>query len=86
VSNTGAGCDRRPAWVKDTEPPPHVWAARRYALNEAPIADEKNSLASISEYPFQESSSLNAVGINYNSLKVADALKRLKETEATAPA
>jgi hypothetical protein len=31
------------------------------------------------EYPFQEGSSLNAAGINYQTLKAAQALKRLHE-------
>jgi arylsulfatase len=41
----------------------------------------KKFLATISEFPFQEGSSLNAAGINYNSLKAATALKRLQELE-----
>jgi arylsulfatase A-like enzyme len=41
----------------------------------------KQFLATIPEYPFQQGSSLNAAGINYMSLKAADALKRLKEIE-----
>ena len=32
-------------------------------------------------YPFQEGSSLNAAGINYNTLKAAAALERLNELE-----
>jgi arylsulfatase len=39
----------------------------------------KKFLLTIPEYPFQEGSSLNAAGINYNSLKAAGALKRLQE-------
>jgi arylsulfatase len=38
----------------------------------------QNFLATIPDYPFQEGSSLNAAGINYNSLKAADALKKLQ--------
>jgi arylsulfatase len=38
-------------------------------------------LATIPDYPFQEGSSLNAAGINYNTLKAAAALKRLNELE-----
>jgi arylsulfatase A-like enzyme len=34
------------------------------------------------DFPFQQGSSLNAAGINYNSLKAADAMKRLKELES----
>jgi arylsulfatase len=34
------------------------------------------------EYPFQQGSSLNAAGINYNSLQALQALKRLKELES----
>jgi arylsulfatase len=44
----------------------------------------KNFLATISEFPFQEGSSLNAAGINYNTLKAAAALKRLHEMETIA--
>ena len=35
----------------------------------------------IPQYPFQEGSSLNAAGINYQTLKAAAALKRLQELE-----
>ena len=41
----------------------------------------KKFLSTIPEYPFQEGSSLNAAGINYNTLKAA-ALKRLQELES----
>jgi arylsulfatase A-like enzyme len=44
----------------------------------------KKFLATISEFPFQEGSSLNAAGINYNTLKAAAALKRLHELETIA--
>ena len=36
----------------------------------------------IPDFPFQQGSSLNAAGINYNTLKAAEALKRLKELES----
>lgn len=42
----------------------------------------KKFLATIPEYPFQEGSSLNAAGINYNTLKAAGALKRLQKLES----
>ena len=45
----------------------------------------KKFLSTIPEYPFQEGSSLNAAGINYNSLKAAEVLKRLKEIESFSP-
>ncbi len=35
----------------------------------------------MSDYPFQQGSSLNAAGINYQTLMAADALKRLEEIE-----
>ena len=35
----------------------------------------------IPEYPFQEGGSLNAGGINYQTLKAAAALKRLQDIE-----
>jgi len=41
----------------------------------------KKFLSTIPEYPFQEGSSLNAAGINYNTLKTAAALKRLHQLE-----
>jgi hypothetical protein len=41
----------------------------------------KEFLSTVPEYPFQEGSSLNAAGINYQSLKAAAALKRLQEIE-----
>jgi len=42
----------------------------------------KEFLSTIPDYPFQEGSSLNAAGINYQTLKAAAALKRLKEIES----
>jgi arylsulfatase A-like enzyme len=41
----------------------------------------KNFLLTIPQYPFQEGSSLNAAGINYQTLKAAQAMKRLHEIE-----
>jgi arylsulfatase len=41
----------------------------------------KKFLATISDYPFQEGSSLNAASLNYQTLKGAAALQRLKELE-----
>jgi hypothetical protein len=32
-------------------------------------------------YPFQQGSSLNAAGINYNSLQAMQAMKRLRDLE-----
>jgi len=46
----------------------------------------KEFLATISKYPFQPGSSLSAAGINYNSIKAAEAMKHLQELESlTAP-
>lgn len=42
----------------------------------------KEFIATISKYPFQEGSNLNAAGINYGTLKAASALKRLEEIES----
>jgi len=47
-------------------------------------AEVKNFLVTIPQYPFQEGSSLNAAGINYQTLKAAQALKRLHELESMA--
>ena len=44
----------------------------------------KAFLSTIPDYPFQEGSSLNAAGINYQTLKAAAALKTLKEIESIA--
>jgi arylsulfatase len=41
----------------------------------------KEFLATIPKYPFQVGSSLNAAGINYQTLKAAAAMKRLQELE-----
>jgi arylsulfatase len=41
----------------------------------------KRFLATIPDYPFQAGSSLNAAGINYQTLKAAEALKRLQQLE-----
>jgi len=45
-------------------------------------AKVKQFLVTIPQYPFQEGSSLNAAGINYQTLKAAEALKRLHELES----
>jgi arylsulfatase A-like enzyme len=44
----------------------------------------KKFLATINDYPFQEGSSLNAAGLNYQTLKAGAALQRLKELEAVS--
>ena len=41
----------------------------------------KDFLSTMNDYPFQQGSSLNAAGINYETLMAADALKRLEEIE-----
>lgn len=46
----------------------------------------KDFFADFDEFPHQDGSSLNAGGINYSTLRAADALKRLKEMERFAPA
>jgi arylsulfatase A-like enzyme len=45
----------------------------------------KAFLSTLSEYPFQQGSSLNAAGINYNSIQAMQAMKRLKELESLSP-
>jgi len=42
----------------------------------------KQFLVTLPQYPFQQGSSLNAAGINYNSLQAMEAMKRLKELES----
>ena len=41
----------------------------------------KEFLTTLPDYPFQQGSSLNAAGINYNSLQAMQAMKRLQELE-----
>lgn len=48
-------------------------------------AQVKNFLVTIPQFPFQQGSSLNAAGINYQTLKAAEALKRLHEIEGLSP-
>ena len=45
-------------------------------------AQIKKFLVTIPQFPFQQGSSLNAAGINYQTLKAAEALKRLNELES----
>ena len=45
----------------------------------------KDFLGTIPGFPFQEGSSLNAAGINYQSLKATAAMKRLHELESLSP-
>ena len=45
----------------------------------------KEFLATIPGYPFQEGSSLNAAGINYNTLRLQEAMKRLQSLEGFSP-
>jgi len=45
-------------------------------------AELKKFLMTIPQFPFQQGSSLNAAGINYQTLKAAEALKRLNELES----
>ena len=44
----------------------------------------KTFLKTIPAYPFQSGASLNAAGINYQTLKAAEVLKRLEEQETMA--
>jgi arylsulfatase len=41
----------------------------------------KKFIGSLDEFPYQEGSNLNAAGINYQSLRAASAMQRLKEIE-----
>jgi len=48
-----------------------------------PVQQElKAFLTTLPDYPFQQGSSLNAAGINYNSIQAMQAMKRLKELES----
>lgn len=44
----------------------------------------KTFLSTIDKYPFQQGSSLNAAGVNYQTLKALEALKRLQELQTIA--
>ena len=44
----------------------------------------KEFLASINDYPFQTGASLNAAGINYNTLRAASVLERIEKMEGFA--
>jgi len=44
----------------------------------------KEFLVTLPQFPFQKGSSLNAAGINYNSLQTMQAMKRLHELETLA--
>ncbi len=48
-------------------------------------AELRKFFMTIPKYPFQEGSSLNAAGINYNSLKAMKAMKMLEELEERFP-
>ena len=41
--------------------------------------------STLEDYPFQEGASLNAAGINYNSLKAMKAMNMLKELKGQFP-
>jgi len=45
----------------------------------------KGFFSDFDKYPYQAGSSLNAAGINYQTLKVMEALKRLQQLESLAP-
>jgi hypothetical protein len=45
----------------------------------------KAFLTTLPEFPFQPGSSLNAAGINYNSIQVMQAMKHLNELESLRP-
>lgn len=47
-----------------------------------PVAEKIRAfLITIPQFPFQEGAAMNPSNINYNTLKAADALKRLQEIE-----
>lgn len=45
----------------------------------------KAFLTTLPEYPFQQGSSLNAAGINYNSIRAMQTMKRLRQLESLPP-
>ncbi len=48
-----------------------------------PVQEQiKKFLATLPDYPFREGGSLNPSGINYQTLKAADALRRLQQISA----
>jgi arylsulfatase len=44
----------------------------------------KEFLSTIDDYPFQTGSSLNAAGINYNTLRAEEIMKRIENKEGFA--
>ena len=44
----------------------------------------KESMASIKNYQFQTGASLNAAGINYNTLRAAEIMNRIEKMEGFA--
>ena len=42
----------------------------------------KEFLSSIDDYPFQTGASLNAAGINYNTLRAAEVMERIEKMES----
>jgi len=44
----------------------------------------KDFITSIDDYPFQPGTSLNAAGINYNTLRAASVLERIEKMEGFA--
>ncbi len=45
----------------------------------------KAFLLTLPDFPFQRGSSLNAAGLNHNSLQAMQAMKRLRQLESLAP-
>ncbi len=61
------------------------WYADLLWLFEPVQQKVKAFLVTLPAYPYQEGASLNAAGINYNTLKAGAALKRLHELESFSP-
>ena len=87
----GLAGDRQPArrpYEKAPQRVGHVHPLVRgqhLALRAGAAEAQGRSSSTLPEYPFQQGSSLNAAGINYNSLQAMQAMKRLKELESLSP-
>ena len=63
------------------------WFVYRPALSGTFLLDDipnLSGLASIDDFPFQTGTSLNAAGINYNTLRAADVMNRIEKMEGFA--
>jgi hypothetical protein len=61
------------------------WYGRQHLALRAGPAKEQSVLTDFEQYPYQAGASLNAAGINYQTLKAMQGMKRLKQLESLSP-